>query len=81
MMNHNDFPKMTDAFDQRIHQTLDSLSEQPQRVRRFPFKRAVSRRYSVRSRRQRRLPAVLPERYGCPDHRICHHARTGYSGG
>ena len=42
MMNHNDFPKMTDAFDQRIHQTLDSLSEQPQRVRRFPFKRAVS---------------------------------------
>ena len=42
MMSHNDFPKMTDAFDQRIHQTLDSLSEQPQRVRRFPFKRAVS---------------------------------------
>ena len=42
MMNHNDFPKMTDAFDQRVRQTLDSLPEQPQRVRRFPFKRAVS---------------------------------------
>ena len=36
MMNHNDFPKMTDAFDQRVRQTLDSLPEQPQRVRRFP---------------------------------------------
>lgn len=42
MMSHNDFPKMTDAFDQRVRQTLDSLPEQPQRVRRFPFKRAVS---------------------------------------
>ncbi|WP_306488496.1 hypothetical protein [Agathobaculum sp.] len=42
MMSHNDFPKMTDAFDHRVRQTLDSLPEQPQRVRRFPFKRAVS---------------------------------------
>lgn len=42
MMSHNDFPKMTDQFDQRVRQTLDSLPEQPQRVRRFPFKRAVS---------------------------------------
>ena len=42
MMNHNDFPEMTDQFDQRVRQTLDSLPEQPQRVRRFPFKRAVS---------------------------------------
>ena len=42
MMNHNDFPEMTDQFDQRVRRTLDSLPEQPQRVRRFPFKRAVS---------------------------------------
>ena len=42
MMNHNDFPEMTDQFDQRVLRTLDSLPEQPQRVRRFPFKRAVS---------------------------------------
>ena len=42
MMNHNDFPKMTDAFDRRVRETLDSLPDQPQRVRRFPFKRAVS---------------------------------------
>lgn len=42
MMNHNDFPEMTDQFDQRVRQTLESLPEQPQRVRRFPFKRAVS---------------------------------------
>ena len=33
MMSHNDFPKMTDQFDQRVRQTLDSLPEQPQRVR------------------------------------------------
>lgn len=42
MMNHNDFPEMTDQFDQRVRRTLESLPEQPQRVRRFPFKRAVS---------------------------------------
>lgn len=42
MMNHNDFPEMTDQFNQRVRETLDSLPEQPQRVRRFPFKRAVS---------------------------------------
>lgn len=42
MMSHNDFPKMTDAFDRRVRETLDSLPDQPQRVRRFPFKRAVS---------------------------------------
>ena len=42
MMDHNDFPKMTDAFDRRVRETLDSLPDQPQRVRRFPFKRAVS---------------------------------------
>lgn len=42
MMNHNDFPKMTDQFNQRVRETLDSLPEQPQRMRRFPFKRAVS---------------------------------------
>ena len=42
MMNHNDFPEMTDQFDQRVRQTLESLPEQPQRARRFPFKRAVS---------------------------------------
>lgn len=42
MMNHNDFPKMTDQFDQRVRETLENLPDQPQRVRRFPFKRAVS---------------------------------------
>ncbi len=42
MMNHNDFPKMSEQFDQRVRQTLDSLPVQPQQVRRFPFKRAVS---------------------------------------
>ena len=42
MMNHNDFPEMTDQFNQRVRQTLESLPEQPQRVRHFPFKRAVS---------------------------------------
>ena len=42
MMNHNDFPEMTDQFDQRVRRTLESLPEQPQRVRRIPFKRAVS---------------------------------------
>ena len=43
MMDHNDFPKMTDAFDRRVRETLDSLPDQPQRVRRFPFKRADSK--------------------------------------
>ena len=42
MMNHNDFPKMTEEFDQRVRQTLESLPAQPQPARRFPFRRALS---------------------------------------
>lgn len=42
MMNHNDFPQMTEEFDQRVRQTLENLPAQPQPARRFPFRRALS---------------------------------------
>ena len=42
MMNHNDFPQMTEEFDQRVRQTLESLPAQSQPARRFPFRRALS---------------------------------------
>lgn len=42
MMNHNDFPKMTDQFDARVRATLDNLPERQQTVRRFPLKRIIS---------------------------------------
>ena len=42
MMNHNDFPKMTDEFDRSVRAALDSLPERERRpVRRFSAKRAV----------------------------------------
>ena len=42
MMNHNDFPKMTDEFDRSVRAALDSLPERERRpVRRFSVKRAV----------------------------------------
>ena len=42
MMDHKDFPQMTEEFDRRVRQTLEALPEQPQRARRFPMKRIVS---------------------------------------
>lgn len=42
MMNHNDFPKMTDQFDARVRATLDNLPERRQNVRRVPLKRVLS---------------------------------------
>ena len=42
MMDHKDFPQMTEEFDRRVRQTLETLPEQPQRARRFPMKRIVS---------------------------------------
>ncbi len=42
MMDHKDFPQMTEEFDRRVRQTLEALPEQPQRARRFPVKRIVS---------------------------------------
>ncbi len=42
MMNHDDFPKMTDQFDARVRATLDNLPERQQNVRRFPLKRILS---------------------------------------
>ena len=42
MMDHKDFPQMTEEFDRRVRQTLEALPEQPQSARRFPMKRIVS---------------------------------------
>lgn len=42
MMNHNNFPKMTEEFDRSVRMTLDSLPERKNgQVRRFPAKRVV----------------------------------------
>lgn len=42
MMNHKDFPSMTEEFDRRVRDTLDSLPVQPKRVRRFTGKRIAA---------------------------------------
>lgn len=41
MMDHNDFPQMTDEFDQRVRMTLDALPEKTRRTRR-PFRTLVT---------------------------------------
>lgn len=42
MMNHKDFPSMSEEFDRRVRDTLDSLPVQPKRVRRFTGKRIAA---------------------------------------
>lgn len=42
MMNHNDFPKMTEEFDRSVRRALDSLPERESKpVRRFSAKKIV----------------------------------------
>ena len=42
MMNHNDFPKMTEEFDRSVRRALDSLPERESKpVRRFSSKKIV----------------------------------------
>ena len=42
MMNHNDFPKMTEEFDRSVRRALDSLPERASKpVRRFSAKKIV----------------------------------------
>ena len=42
MMNHNDFPKMTEEFDHCVRRALDSLPERESKpVRRFSSKKIV----------------------------------------
>lgn len=42
MMNHKDFPSMSEEFDRRVRDTLDNLPVRPQRVRRFTGKRIAA---------------------------------------
>ncbi|MDO4270577.1 MAG: hypothetical protein Q4C72_06585 [Eubacteriales bacterium] len=41
MMNHKNFPEMPASFDRRVRNTLEALPDQPQRARRFPFRRVA----------------------------------------
>ena len=42
MMNHNDFPKMTEEFDRSVRRALDSLPDRESKpVRRFSAKKIV----------------------------------------
>ena len=42
MMNHNDFPKMTEEFDRSVRRALDSLPERESKpIRRFSAKKIV----------------------------------------
>ena len=47
MMNHNDFPKMTEEFDRSVRRALDSLPERESR-------------YAVFHRRKSSAPVWLP---------------------
>lgn len=42
MTNHNDFPQMTETFDRRVRETLETLPEQTHKTRRAPLRRIVS---------------------------------------
>lgn len=42
MMNHNELPKVTAAFDRRVRETLQNLPAQPQRARRKPLRKLLA---------------------------------------
>ena len=54
MMNHNDFPKMTEEFDRSVRRALDSLPERESK----PVRRCLL--YTSRTRDENHIPS------GCP---------------